>query len=168
MATTTPRFVPPQPFTRVAHPSGPLTSYYRRPHDPATRRTRDLSMLLALLPRLLTPALSERFNPARRPFVWSAPPTRASFARRDYAPADLTTLKDVHLCGAITSTAGLIEWLLEAPEEAVGGLNRTYLLLVQMHRLRQLWQEAQRRAWPPPAANGGPQDSLKTFARALG
>ena len=64
------------------------------------------------------------------------------------------------LCGAITTMAGLIEWLLEAPEAAVGGLNRTYLLLAQIQRLRQLWEAAQRRAWP--------QGSLKAFGEALG
>jgi hypothetical protein len=159
MAIPNPRVVPPQPFTRVTRPAGLLPSYSRPPLDPAFRRSRDLTMLLFLLPPVLTTALSERFDPGRRPYVWSEPPTRASFARQPYESAELNDLKDARVCGAITTTAGRIEWLLDAPEEAVGGLNRTYLLLVQMRRLRQLWQELRRR-WP--------KGSLATFTKALG
>lgn len=97
---------------------------------------------------------------ARRPFLWSSAPTRASFARQGYQRVEVHAFTAPTLCGAITTTAGLIEWLLEAPEAAVGGLNRTYLLLMQVQRLRQLWEAAQRRAWP--------QGSLKAFGEALG
>jgi hypothetical protein len=159
MASTRTRFVPPPPFTRVARPDCPLTRYYQRPHDPTLRREREMDLLLWLMPWRLKSGLRERFDPAHHRYIWSVPPTRASFARELY-PADWFHAAQAHrVREEITKTAGRIEWLLEAPEEAVGGLNRIYLLLVQKRRLLQLWKEVQR-LWP--------KTCVKLFEQALG
>jgi hypothetical protein len=159
MVANVPRPPVPQPFTRVAQSDCPLTRYYQPPHDPAVRRQREMDLLLWLVPWRLASLLNQRFDPTRRPYIWSAPPTRASFARDLYSAEWFNNRQAHRVSSEIIQTAGRIEWLLEAPEEAVGGLNRIYLLLMQKQRLLQLWAEVQR-LWP--------KTYVKTFEQALG
>ncbi len=121
MASTHTRFVPPPPFTRVALPNCPLTRYYQHPHDPAVRRTREMDLLLWLVPWRLVSLLNQRFDPTRRPYIWSAPPTRASFARDLYPAEWFRDLKAHRVSSEIIQTAGRIEWLLEAPKRRLAG-----------------------------------------------
>jgi hypothetical protein len=54
----------------------------------------------------------------------------------------------------------MIERLLNTPEGLVTGLTHIFLFAVQVWRLRQLWEEVQRRVWE--------EDPLLIFTRALG
>jgi hypothetical protein len=91
---------------------------------------------------------------------WETPPALPTSVREGYDLARLGNSSEEYVCLEIRVTAGLIERLLNAPEGLVGGLTQNYLLAVQVARLRQLWQEVQRRAWP--------EERLVVFERALG
>ncbi|HEU5368666.1 MAG TPA: hypothetical protein VFU69_09385, partial [Ktedonobacterales bacterium] len=121
--------------------------------------TRDLK-LSERMPPELRGILRERFKPTRGPLIWETPPALPTSIREGYAPERLKEGSAVFLCSEITVTAGLIERLLNAPEGMVGGLTHNYLFAMQIARLRQLWQEVQRRVWP--------EAPLVVFARALG
>jgi hypothetical protein len=150
----------PQPFTRCDGRAFWPSDRRYRPLLLATRLTRDLRMLIERLPRELAPLLRERFKPTRGPLVWEVPPALPTSIRAAYAPERLKEGADGFIRSEITVTAELIERLLNAPEGMVGGLTHNYLLLMQLIRLRQLWQEVQRRAWADAP--------LVVFARALG
>jgi hypothetical protein len=150
----------PQPFTRCdGRVFWPADRRYR-PLLLATRLTRDLRMLMERLPRELGPLLRERFKPTRGPLRWEVPPALPTHIRAAYAPDLLKESTDGFVRSEITVTAELIERLLNAPEGMVGGLTHNYLLVMQIARLRQLWQEVERRA--------GQETPLAVFARALG
>jgi hypothetical protein len=150
----------PQPFTRCDGRAFWPSDRRYRPLLLATRLTRDLRMLIERLPRELAPLLRQRFKPTRGPLVWEVPPALPTSLRAPYAPAFLTGRTAEGLCAEVTLTAGLIERLLNAPEGMVGGLTHNYLLVMQLVRLRQLWEEIERRAWA--------EAPLVVFARALG
>ncbi|HEY7356989.1 MAG TPA: hypothetical protein VH590_11005 [Ktedonobacterales bacterium] len=150
----------PQPFTRSdARVFWPSDRRYR-PLLLATRITRDLKMLSERMPPELRGMLRERFKPTRGPLIWETPPALPTSIREGYAPERLKEGSEVFVRSEITVTAGLIERLLNAPEGMVGGLTHNYLFAMQVVRLRQLWQEVQRRAWADAP--------LVVFARALG
>jgi hypothetical protein len=150
----------PQPFTRCDGRAFWPSDRRYRPLLLATRLTRDLKMLIERMPRELGPLLRERFKPTRGPLRWEVPPALPTNIRAAYAPERLTEGADGFIRSEITVTAELIERLLNAPEGLVGGLTHNYLLVMQLIRLRQLWQEVQRRAWP--------EAPLAVFTRALG
>jgi hypothetical protein len=150
----------PQPFTRSdGRVFWPGDRRYR-PLDLAFRQLRDLRALTQALPAELSALLRERFKPTRGPLRWETPPALPTNIREGYAPERLKNGTDGFVSAEITVTAGLIERLLNAPEGMVGGLTHNYLLVLQIARLRQLWQEVQRRMWP--------EAPLVVFQRALG
>ncbi len=150
----------PQPFTRCdGRAFWPADRLYR-PLDERLRSTRDLRALTAGLPPDLKPILRERFKPTRGPLRWDTPPALPTSARQRYDPAQVQKNTSIWLCAQITLTAEMIERLLNAPEGMIGGLTHNYLFLMQVLRLRQLWEEVERRAWE--------EDRLVVFTRALG
>jgi hypothetical protein len=130
------------------------------PLDERLRYARDLRFLLAGLPSCLAPVLRQRFKPSRGPLRWDTPPALPTSTRQCYEASFLRDTSATWVLSQVTVTAGMIERLLTAPEGMVGGLTHNYLLLMQMQRLRQLWEEVQRRAWEDAP--------LVVFARALG
>jgi hypothetical protein len=150
----------PQVFTRSSGPTFWPGDRRCRPLDWSFRRIRDLTFLTRGLPPELTTMLKDRFKPARGALTWETPPALPSNQRQPYPQDLLTGGSNKYICREITVTAGLIERLLNAPEGMVGGLTHNYLLAIQLLRLRQLWEEVQRRAWP--------EDRLSVFKRALG
>jgi hypothetical protein len=131
-----------------------------RPHSLTRRTTRDLVFLTQGLPPELRPLIRQRFAPTRGPLVWAVPPALPTGFRSGYQESALRERSEEGICWQITLTAEMIERLLNAPEGMVTGLTHTYLLLIQRRRLRQLWEEVQRRDWP--------EDRLAVFNRALG
>jgi hypothetical protein len=117
------------------------------PLDERLRTTRDLRFLLAGLPPCLAPVLRQRFKPSRGPLRWDTPPALPTSTRQCYEASFLRDHSATWVLSQVTVTAGMIERLLTAPEGMVGVLTHNYLLLMQMLRLRQLWEEVQRRAW---------------------
>ncbi len=150
----------PHPFTRCAGPTFWPSDRRYRPLDPRLRYTRDLRALTQHMPLVLTPLLRERFKPTRGPLRWDTPPALPTSVRQPYTATQLQQSSAALLCVQITLTAEMIERLLNAPEGMVGGLTHNYLFVMQMLRLRQLWEEVQRRAWE--------EDGLSVFTRALG
>ena len=121
---------------------------------------RDLKALTQALPPDLTAILRERFKPARGELRWETPPAISVSVRAGYRLANSRQRSKLLVCTEITVTAGLIERLLNAPEGMVGGLTHNYLFAMQMLRLRQLWEEVQRRTWE--------EEPLVVFTRSLG
>jgi hypothetical protein len=150
----------PQPFTRCDGSAFWPGDRCYRPLLSATRTTRDLRALTAALPSALKPILRERFKPTRGPLRWDTPPALPTSIHQRYDPAQVRDSTPVWLCAQITMTAGMIERLLTAPEGMIGGLTHNSLFVMQLLRLRQLWEEVQRRAWE--------EDRLAVFTRALG
>jgi len=150
----------PQIFTRANGPTFWPGDRRYRPLDWSFRRIRDLKALIEAMPPELNSMLRERFKPARGALRWETPPALPGTSQQGYLPGELRDFTALNLCLQITVTAGLIERLLNAPEGMVGGLTHNYLFAIQRVRLRQLWQEVQRRAWP--------EERLGVFQRALG
>ena len=150
----------PQVFTRSSGPTFWPGDRRCRPLDLSKRRQRDVTFLVEALPPELTASLTHRFNPARNALRWETPPALPTNERAGYDLPALSNSSKTFIYNQITVTAGLIERLLDAPEGMVGGLTHNYLLLMQIVRLRQLWAEVQRRAWP--------EERLVVFKRALG
>ena len=80
--------------------------------------------------------------------------------RQPYEVKELGDCGPNGVCGEVCITAGMIERLLNTPGGLVTGLTHNFLFLMQMLRLRQLWEEVQRRVWE--------EDPLVIFERALG
>ena len=150
----------PQLFTRCDGPTFWPSDQRYRPLDSRLRYTRDLRALTAALPPALKPILRERFKPTRGPLRWDTPPALPTNIRQTYARGFLPKRTAVYVSSQITMTAEMIERLLTTPEGMVGGLTHNYLFVMQMLRLRQLWEEVQRRAWE--------EEPLVVFTRALG
>ncbi len=150
----------PQVFTRCAGRAFWPADRQYRPLDERLRYTRDLRALVAGLPACLAPILRERFKPSRGPLRWDTPPALPTSARQPYDAEQLQRHTALFLCSQMTLTAEMIERLLNAPEGMVGGLTHNYLFVMQILRLRQLWEETQRRAWDDAP--------LVVFTRALG
>ncbi len=150
----------PQPFTRSDGPTFWPTDRRYRPLDYAFRRVRDLAFLTRALPPELTDTLKARFKPARGALTWETPPALPTFIRRPYEQNELRDGTEQRVCAETTLTAEFIERLLNAPEGMVTGLTHNFLLAMQIVRLRQLWEEVQRRTWD--------EAPLTVFARALG
>ena len=150
----------PHLFTRCDGPTFWPGDRRYRPRDLRFRIFRDLRALTEALPPALKPILRERFKPTRGPLRWETPPALPTNVRQRYDPAQLQERTPVFICSQITLTAGMIERLLNAPEEMLGGLTHNYLFVMQMLRLRQLWEEVERRAWD--------EERLVVFTRALG
>ena len=150
----------PQLFTRCASRAFWPADRRYHPLDERLRYTRDLRALIAALPPCLAPILRQRFKPTRGPLRWDTPPALPTNERERYAPNELHDATRGWLMSQVTETGEMIERLLTTPEGMVGGLTHNYLLVMQMLRLRQLWEEVQRRAWEDAP--------LVVFARALG
>ena len=151
--------VPPL-FTRSAGPTFWPGDRRYRPLDGRLRYTRNLRALTDALPAALKPILRERFKPTRGPLRWDTPPALPSNVRQRYDVEWLQEGTVLRVCVQITLTAEMIERLLNAPEGMIGGLTHNYLFVLQIVRLRQLWEEVERRAWE--------EDRLVVFTRALG
>ena len=126
----------------------------------ATRYARDLKAVTQGLPPILTPILRERFKPTRGPMLWRVPPALPISIRQPYDGRVLAERTGRGVCLEICMSDGMIERLLNTEEGMVTGLTHNYLFVVQMLRLRQLWEEVQRREWG--------EDPLVVFTRALG
>ena len=150
----------PQPFTRSDGPTFWPSDRRYRPCLLATRTVRDMKMLTRALPPELAAILRERFKPTRGPLRWETPPALPSTVRQSYQAGQLRECSASFVCSAITITAELIERLLNAPEAMIGGLTHHFLFAMQTQRLRQLWEEVQRRAWE--------EAPLAVFTQALG
>ena len=150
----------PQPFTRCDGPTFWPSDRWYRPLDERTRYTRDLRALLEGMPPALHASLRQRFKPTRGPLRWETPPALPINVRQCYDEALWPRRTATFVRSQITLTAGMIERLLTTPEGMVGGLTHNYLLLMQIIRLRQLWEEVQRRDWD--------EDRLVVFTQALG
>ena len=150
----------PQVFNRSSGPTFWPGDRRYRPLDLARRRTCDLIFLTRALPAELRASLTQRFSPEQAPRRWETPPALPTNGRAGYEVARLRNSSETFILSQITVAANFIERLLNVPEGMVGGLTRTYLLVIQIVRLRQLWEEVQRRAWP--------EERLVVFKRALG
>jgi hypothetical protein len=150
----------PQLFTRCDGRAFWPSDRRYQPLDERLRYARDLRFLLAGLPPCLAPVLRQRFKPSRGPLRWDTPPALPTSTRQCYEASFLRDTSATWLLSQVTVTAGMIERLLTAPEGMVGGLTHNYLLLMQMLRLRQLWEEVERRAWEDAP--------LVVFTNALG
>jgi hypothetical protein len=150
----------PQIFTRSNGPCFWPSDRLSRPHTLAVRHARELKALTLALPPALTPILRERFKPTRGPLVWKEPPSLPLSMRQGYRPGVLADSAPHEVCWDVCITAGMIERLLTSEEGMVTGLTHNHLFAMQMLRLRQLWEEIERRAWG--------EDPLVVFERALG
>jgi hypothetical protein len=150
----------PQVFTRTDRRCFWPSDRLYRPLLFATRYARDLKALTQGLPPELTPILRERFKPTRGPLLWRVPPALPLSMRQRYDEQALHDGTDIWVRSEVCVIAGMIERLLNTEEGMVTGLTHNYLIVMQMLRLRQLWEEIQRRQWE--------QDPLVVFQRALG
>jgi hypothetical protein len=150
----------PQVFTRCDTRVFWLGERRARPHNLADRHARELKALTQGLPPELTPVLRQRFKPMRGRLIWEVPPSLPLSMRQPYEVKELGDCGPNGVCGEVCITAGMIERLLNTPGGLVTGLTHNFLFLMQMLRLRQLWEEVQRRVWE--------EDPLVIFERALG
>jgi hypothetical protein len=150
----------PQVFTRCDKRCFWPSDRLYRPLLFATRYARDLKALTEGLPPELAPILRERFKPTRGPLLWREAPSLPLSMRQRFAVKELHDSSDKLLCSHAGVAAGMIERLLNTEEGLVTGLTHNYLFVMQMIRLRQVWEEMQRREWGEPL--------LVVFARALG